>query len=151
MLLALLICLSLVILSTIIHYEMLRGLTALLPRWTWPPRSQLIGVILGAFVAHAAEIILYGVAIFVMSRYLGLGSLGTNASPAFSVALYFSAETFTSLGYGDVVPSGDLRLIAGVEALNGLLLIGWTASYTYLAMERQWVDGKQNGAGRTTS
>ncbi|MHB2205292.1 hypothetical protein [Methylobacterium sp. CM6257] len=28
------------------------------------------------------------------------------------------------------------RLLAGVEALNGLLLIGWSASFTYLAMER---------------
>ena len=151
MLLALLFCLSLVILSTIIHYEMLRGLTALLPRWTWPPRTQLVGVILGAFIAHAAEIVLYAAAIYVMSRYFALGSLGTNASPAFSVALYFSAETFTSLGYGDVVPSGNLRLIAGVEALNGLLLIGWTASYTYLAMERLWTEGTRNGTGRTTS
>lgn len=44
----------------------------------------------------------------------------------FSRCLYFSAETFTTLGYGDVVPHGDLRLLAGIEALNGLLLIGWT-------------------------
>jgi len=37
-----------------------------------------------------------------------------------------------------VVPTGDLRLVAGVEALNGLLLIGWSASYTFIAMERFW-------------
>jgi hypothetical protein len=36
------------------------------------------------------------------------------------------------------VPSGSLRLLAGVEALNGLLLIGWSASYVYIAMERFW-------------
>jgi len=29
-------------------------------------------------------------------------------------------------------------MIAGVEALNGLLLIGWSASYAYIAMERFW-------------
>ncbi|MFT5782459.1 MAG: hypothetical protein ACI9EB_001852 [Pseudomonas sp.] len=34
-----------------------------------------------------------------------------------------------------------MRLIAGVEALNGLLLIGWTASSTYIAMERFWKAG----------
>jgi hypothetical protein len=27
-----------------------------------------------------------------------------------------------------------------MEALNGLLLIGWSASYTYLSMEHLWVD-----------
>ena len=49
-------------------------------------------------------------------------------------------EALHSLGYGDVVPSGDLRLLAGMEALNGLLLIGWSASYTFIAMERFWKD-----------
>ncbi|MGH9929827.1 MAG: potassium channel family protein, partial [Pyrinomonadaceae bacterium] len=58
-----------------------------------------------------------------------------------SASLYFSTETYTSFGYGDVIPSGDLRMVAGVEALNGLLLIGWSASYTYIAMVRFWSDG----------
>jgi hypothetical protein len=58
----------------------------------------------------------------------------------FTRCLYFSAETYTTLGYGDVLPHGDLRLLAGMQALNGMLLIGWTASYTYLSMERLWDD-----------
>lgn len=36
------------------------------------------------------------------------------------------------------MPTSHTRMIAGVEALNGLLLIGWSASFTYLAMERYW-------------
>jgi Ion channel len=52
--------------------------------------------------------------------------------------LYFSVETFTSTGFGDILPSGPVRMVAGAEALNGLLLIGWSASFTYLAMERFW-------------
>jgi len=43
----------------------------------------------------------------------------------------------------DIVPGGDLRLVAGVEVLNGLLLIGWSASYTYIAMERFWNDASE--------
>ena len=39
---------------------------------------------------------------------------------------------------GDLTPSGPMRLLAGVEALNGLLLIGWSASYIYISMERFW-------------
>ena len=137
---ALLLCIVLVVLSTLIHYELLRGMSAWISRVSWPARSRVIGVILGAFLAHAIEILLYALAIHFVGRSLGLGSLGSSGSYSFTTALYFSAETYTSLGYGDVLPSGSLRLISGVEALNGLLLIGWTASFTYLAMERFWRD-----------
>jgi len=57
---------------------------------------------------------------------------------SFENCLYFSAETYTSLGFGDLTPAGPLRLLSGVEALNGLVLIGWSASFTYIAMERFW-------------
>ena len=36
-----------------------------------------------------------------------------------------------------------LRLLAGLEALNGMLLIGWTASFTFLSMERFWGHGQR--------
>ena len=29
-------------------------------------------------------------------------------------------------------------MLGGMQALNGMLLVGWTASYTYLSMERLW-------------
>ena len=134
-------CIALLVFTTLIHYEVLRALTVSLPAIAVPPRTKLIVVIVGAFFAHAAEIILYALTIYVLARYMGLGSLGDAHRFSMSVVMYFSAETFTSLGYGDVIPSGDLRMLAGAEALNGLLLIGWSASYTYIAMERFWSDG----------
>src|SRR5512135_3266172 len=133
-------CIALLVFTTLIHYEVLRALTVSLPAIAVPPRTKLIVVIVGAFFAHAAEIILYALTIYVLARYIGLGSLGDARHFSMSVVMYFSAETFTSLGYGDVIPSGDLRMLAGAEALNGLLLIGWSASYTYIAMERFWSD-----------
>ena len=42
----------------------------------------------------------------------------------FEEALYFSGVAFTSLGYGDVTLSPDSRLLAPVEAANGLLMVG---------------------------
>lgn len=127
-------------LTTLIHYEVLRGLSIGLPQLLVPARAKLIVVIFAAFLAHLAEIALYAIAITLLVRYQGLGTLGDSGHFSFSVALYFSAETFSSLGYGDVVPGGALRLLAGGEALNGLLLIGWSASYTYIAMEHFWND-----------
>jgi hypothetical protein len=46
--------------------------------------------------------------------------------------------SYTSLGLGDVYPQGGVRLLTGVEALVGLLMIAWSASFTYLSMEKYW-------------
>ena len=62
-------------------------------------------------------------------------------SPTFVDVLYFSASTYTSLGYGDIVPLGNAGLLAGSEALTGLVLIAWTASFTYFEMRAFWDDG----------
>lgn len=138
-------CIVLLVLTTVLHYEILGMLSAGLPALQMPARAKLIVVILGTFLAHAAEIFLYAIAFYVLARYLGAGTLGDASRSSFTLSMYFSAETYTSLGYGDVVPGGDLRMLAGMEALNGLLLIGWSASYTYIAMERFWRnDGRDN-------
>jgi voltage-gated potassium channel Kch len=140
MLLVVLVCLTLLVLTTVIHYEVLRGLTGVLPVLRIRPRAKLIVVIITTFLAHLLEIGLYALAIYALVRFAGLGTLDDSSRFSLDVSLYFSAETYTSLGYGDVVPGGAVRLLAGVEALNGLLLIGWSASYTYIAMERFWSD-----------
>lgn len=140
MLLIALVCLTLLVATTVIHYEVLRGLSVFLPALRIRPRAKLIVVLIAAFLAHLVEIGLYALALYGLVLYAGLGTLGEASRFSFDVSLYFSAETYTSLGYGDVVPGGAVRLLAGVEALNGLLLIGWSASYMHLAMERFWSD-----------
>jgi hypothetical protein len=134
-------CLLLLVATTFIHYEVLRLLTAALPALRIRPRLQLIFVIVGAFGAHFMEILLYGGAYWLLATVFHIGSMGEPGPLPFTRCLYFSAETYTTLGYGDVLPHGDLRLLAGLEALNGMLLIGWTASYTFLSMERFWGPG----------
>jgi hypothetical protein len=137
-------CLFLLLATTVIHYEVLRLLTAGLPRLRVSPRGQLVFVIIGAFGAHFLEILLYGAAYYVLATWFDIGSMGAPGPLPFTRCLYFSAETYTTLGYGDVLPHGDLRLLAGLEALNGMLLIGWTASFTYLSMERFWGRGSDD-------
>jgi len=131
-------CLLLLVVTTVIHYEALRALSSLLGAFRVAPRAKLIVVILAAFFAHALEMLLYGVALYLLVTRWGLGTLGDPGTLTLSQSLYFSAETYTSLGFGDILPTGPIRLVAGAETLNGLLLIGWSASYTYLAMERYW-------------
>jgi hypothetical protein len=134
-------CLALIALTTVIHYEILRLLNDRLPRLGIPSRTKLLVVMFSAFVAHGLEIALYGVTFYVLAQFLGAGSLSGPGGFSLINCLYFSGETYTSLGFGDVIPGGSIRLLAGAEALNGLLLIGWTASFTYISMERFWTTG----------
>jgi hypothetical protein len=134
-------CVLLLASTTVIHYEVLRLMTVVLRALHLRPRLYLIFVIIGAFAAHFIEILLYGLAYYVLATAFDVGAMGGAGPLPFTRCLYFSAETYTTLGYGDVLPHGDLRLLAGLEALNGILLIGWTASFTFLSMERYWGKG----------
>jgi hypothetical protein len=124
--------------TTAMHYEALRGLYWWLPVIRIPSRTKLLVVIFGAFIAHALEIAAYGITFYVMITHLGAGDLTAPQSISLAGCMYFSAETYTSLGFGDVTPGGPVRLLVGAEALNGLLLIGWSASFLCISMERFW-------------
>ena len=46
-------------------------------------------------------------------------------------AFYFSAVTYTTTGYGDVLLPHDWRLAGGVEALTGILMCGWSTAFFF--------------------
>jgi len=140
MLAVLIVCTTLLGLTVLLHYEALCLLNARLAGMKVPHRTKMLVVIFSTFAAHAVEILLYGIGIYFLLNYFEVGSLSGPEGNSFAICLYFSAEAFSSLGLGDVVPFGPIRLLGGFEALNGLLLIAWSASYTYLAMERFWSD-----------
>jgi hypothetical protein len=140
--------LLLISLTTLIHYEALHGLHVGLPRLRIPVRTKLLVVIFGAFVAHVVEIALYAVALFALIHFPSEGTLAGEKAITFLECVYFSAETYTSLGLGDIAPLGPVRLLAGVEALNGLVLIAWSASFTYLSMEKFWPSNSREQRNR---
>jgi len=131
-------CVVLIGLTTVFHYEILRLLSAVLPGLKIHNRAKVLVVIFSALVAHLLEIGVYGVAIFLLVEHFGAGSIEGAVGFLMLTCLFYSAETYTSLGFGDMMPVGPVRLLAGIEALNGLLLIGWSASYTYIVMRRFW-------------
>ena len=138
MLIAALLAASLVILCTLTHYEVLRFLSTFVPRIRIRPRARLLAVLFGTFFGHLLEISFYALAYYYLRDRFDLGNFGGTFADNFSSYLYFSAETFTTIGFGDIYPLGTLRLLTGIEALNGLLLIGWSASFTYLVMQKFW-------------
>src|SRR5579883_870631 len=138
MILAMMAATALVVATILIHYEVLRFTSDKLRHLRIPPRQRILVVMLAVFAAHTVEVWLYALAYFLSIETFGLGGFGGQPVAGFQDSLYFSAVTYTSLGLGDYYPTRHLRLIAGVEALNGLVLIGWSASFTYLAMEAYW-------------
>jgi hypothetical protein len=130
--------LLLVALSVFVHYETLNHCDETLRRVHWVPAdAKVLLAIVAALCSHLAQIALFAWGYWLLQGG-ALGSLrGAVLNPTLSF-FYFSAETYTSLGLGDIQPVGKLRLLAGIEALTGLLMIGWSASFTYLEMARHW-------------
>ena len=137
----------LVFITVLIHYEAMRLTSALLPRLRIRPRLRILVVIFGIFLAHSISVWLFAIAYHFLSGHFGLGEFGGDAPKQIYDFVYFSAVTYASLGFGDVYPLQYLRLIAGVEALTGLVMIGWSASFTYLMMERFWSDHRRRKGG----
>jgi hypothetical protein len=128
----------LVLTTVILHYELLRGITHLLPRLPVMPRYRIIFVIVVAFVGHTIEVWLFGLAYWIIGGHFGFGELKGDFDGSLIECVYFSVVAYSTLGFGDVYPTGALRLMAGVEALTGLVMVGWTVSFTYIAMQDLW-------------
>ncbi len=85
-------------------------------RWTW------------FFVRLAGWIILlHGIEITIWAAFL----VWQGAMPDLTSAIYFSSATYTTTGYGDIVPKGQWRLLASVEALTGILMSGWSTGFFF--------------------
>lgn len=44
----------------------------------------------------------------------------------------------TTLGYGDITLAGDSRVASGIEALDGILLVGWSTAVLFAIVQRIW-------------
>ena len=53
-------------------------------------------------------------------------------------SMYFSFVTFTTLGYGDITLGEEFRMLSGIQALNGILLIGWSTAVLFAIVQRIW-------------
>ena len=90
----------------------------------------LIATVLALLLLHTLEIVVWAYA------YLALLPSGELAS--FEESVYFSFVTFTTLGYGDITLTENWRLLSGIEALNGIMLVGWTTAMLFAVVQRTW-------------
>ena len=128
----------LVVLTCAFHYEVLRLTSDIVPHLRIRARARVPGIIFIALLSHLIQAGIYAATFMVAVEFLRLGEFQGTDVNGFLDYLYFSLVTYTSLGLGDVFPTGHIRILTGVEALNGLLMIAWTGAFTYLAMGKLW-------------
>jgi voltage-gated potassium channel Kch len=85
----------------------------------------MISVVFGLFVVLTIEVWFWALV------YLIIG-----AFPDFEHALYFSTVAFSTVGFGDIIPVQEWRLLGALEAVCGFLMIGWSTAYLIAASTR---------------
>ena len=85
--------------------------------------------------AHIVEVGVYALG-FSVGELMGIGGFEQENVDTFMDVFYFSLVNYSSLGLGDIYPTDHLRFLAGVEALNGFLLISCSASTIFLVVTR---------------
>ena len=127
----LLVALSLMAVCVVIHAA---GLTTAVRRQQrqsraivqfWPMTWLLTRLAAWMILLHLVEITVWAV------YYLLRGAM-----PDLPSALYFSAVTYTTTGYGDLVLPGEYRLVGAVEALTGILMCGLSTGFFFAAVSR---------------
>ena len=87
--------------------------------------AMIMALVLGLFIVHGLEIWLYA------TLYLELGAI-----EGLRHAVYFSTQTYAAIGYSDEAIAHDWKLVAAIEGINGLLLIGWSTAFFVTIMGR---------------
>jgi hypothetical protein len=134
----------LIVITTAVQFEAMMLVARLQRLWNLPSRLEAVALVVVAFAAHLVHIALYAAVYAWMHIDPGWGALGGQIGATIEDFIYFSATCYTTLGFGDVFPTGPMRIVAGLEGLNGLVLIAWSASFTFIAVQDRWGDRQED-------
>ena len=105
---------------------MLPGMRSALPeRRFWPVTWRLLGVAWRLVLLHLAEIMVWGL-FYWWQKCL----------PDAESSFYFSAVTYTTVGYGDLVLPQEWRLVGAVEGLTGILMCGLSTGLFFAVVSK---------------
>ncbi|MCF7731580.1 MAG: potassium channel family protein [Akkermansiaceae bacterium] len=54
----------------------------------------------------------------------------------FSTSFYYSATSYSTVGYGDVIPPGNWRIVGSIEAVTGVLMFGWSTGVLFAVVNK---------------
>lgn len=128
--------------SVMLHYQAMTWTRNAISASRLERRSGVLIGMAAMMAAQMVSVMLYAGAYLVFEHGFGIGRLAGEIEGTFIDQFYFSLMSYTTLGVGDIYPVGPLRIISGVEALNGFALIGWSASFAYTLMRDGW-DGNR--------
>ncbi|MFK4508446.1 potassium channel family protein [Bradyrhizobium daqingense] len=101
-------------------------------RHTTRPGPHLMGVMMTTavvlMVAHTLEVLVWAATYGIVGAAIAENGL-----------LYFAFVNYTTLGYGDVTPVREWRLIGPLTAMNGVLLFGWSAAVLFEVLRKTLV------------
>ena len=95
----------------------------------WPWARLFVTVAVWIVLLHMVEISLWA---FVYAA--------GGAMPGMQRAWYFSAVTYTTTGYGDLVLPEDWRLVGAIEAVTGILMCGWSTGFFFAVVSRMYTN-----------
>lgn len=119
-----------VILVGFIHYLLMAHINAALRRWLPEPNYRMPVLLSVIFAVHLFEAGIFAVT-FVIGQNAGLGDFKSDAPLSSMSIFYFSIVNYTTLGLGDIYPGGHLRVMAGIEAFIGFLLLSCSAAMLF--------------------
>lgn len=93
-------------------------------------KKLLISTALFLLILNFIEAIIWGFVYYILP--------GITEFETLEKAVYFSLVTFTTLGYGEITISSSNRILAGFEAMNGVLLLGWSTTMMFSVMQFIW-------------
>ena len=124
--------------AVLVHYEFLYRVSAYIPKMKIVHHFRIVLGVFAALIAHAVEIWIFAIPYYFMTNAEEWGILSGNFDGSLMDCVYFSFTIFTTLGFGDIEPLGNIRYLTGIESLTGLVLITWSASFLYYEMQRYW-------------
>lgn len=111
-----------------------------LPRFPFRHLFKVTLGLIGVISAHVISIVIFGCVTYALTHVdkQRFGRLESEDAGTMNDYIYFSFTTYTTVGYGDYIPKGPIRLLSQIEALVGLVLIACSASYIFIIMQDYW-------------
>ncbi|MBU3656147.1 MAG: two pore domain potassium channel family protein [Alphaproteobacteria bacterium] len=146
--LAITLSMMVVLLTLFLQYETMFYAWKLSDQLTFmPTQARIMVLVLLNILAHFVHITIFAGAYMLAISQFKLGTLVGEVHD-FLDFYYFSTVTYVSLGYGDIIPKGQIRIMASIQGVTGLILIGCSVSLIFLFMERYWRQDPQHSSQR---
>ncbi|MFU8785045.1 ion channel [Aliidiomarina sp.] len=129
-----------VTLAVVIHHEVAMRTIRYIEQRKFAKRRRMLTLVFILIITHIAQIWMFAGSAACLLNFELAGSIRYAHDVNFLDLVYLSATAFTTLGFGDIVPEGSIRFLYGSQALTGFTLITWSASLTFLEMQKHWVN-----------